>query len=144
MNIEIVGRKSATKNLIKTCILFFEKELKLNASRYNLVVFTDRGMSKREGNRGVVYKLGPKDIGMVIDTALDIEKLIVTVAHEMVHVKQYAKGQITHSKNMKSKFWMGRKIKADYFDRPWEIEAYSREKILANKIFATLEKKRKK
>lgn len=144
MNVEILGRKSAVKSAIHHCILFFIKELKLQNSRYSLIVVTDRGMASRDGYRGAVLKLGPKEIAMQIDTALDTEKLIVTLAHEMVHVKQYAKGQITHGKNVKSKYWMGRPIKADYFDTPWEIEAYSKERILANKIFATFKKKRKK
>lgn len=144
MNVEIIGRKSSVKSAIKHCILFFIKELKLEKSCFNLMVFTDRGMAKREGNRGAVFKLESKTIGMVIDTALDVERLITTLAHEMVHVKQYAKGQITHGKNPKSKYWMGRPVKADYFNTPWEIEAYSKERILANKIFVTLDKKRKK
>jgi hypothetical protein len=144
MNIEILGKKSSVKTAIDYCIRIFIKELKLQNSRYDLIVVTDRGMAKREGNRGVVFKLAPKTIAMTIDTALDVEKLIITLAHEMVHVKQYAKGQITHGKNVKLKYWMGKPIKADYFDTPWEMEAYSKERILANKIFAKLEKKRKK
>jgi hypothetical protein len=144
MNIEILGKKSSVKTAIEHCIRVFIKELKLQNSRYDLIVVTDRGMAKREGNRGSVFKLGPKTIAMMIDSALDVEKLIVTLAHEMVHVKQYAKGQITHGKNVKSKFWMGKLISADYYDTPWEIEAYSKERILANKIFVTLKKKRKK
>lgn len=138
MEITVVGRKSATKAMIEKCLALYSKELKLENSKSSLLVFTDRGMAKREGMRGVVYKLGPKSIGMVLDTALDLERLIITMAHEMIHVKQYARGQITHSKNMKARYWMGKKIKADYYNQPWELEAYSKERILANKVFAIL------
>lgn len=138
MDIIVTARKSPTRALIENCLEFYKRELKLTNSSYSLVVMTDRGMGTKEGMRGVVYKLGPKVIGMVIDTALDMERLIITMAHEMVHVKQYARGQITHSKSMKSKYWMGKRVRADYYDQPWEIEAYSKERVLANKVFAML------
>jgi hypothetical protein len=46
-----------------------------------------------------------------------------TVAHEMVHVKQYAKGELTEQS------WQGKLInpKQEYWDQPWEIEAHGRE-----------------
>jgi hypothetical protein len=139
MEIEIVARASITKTVIQTCVELFKKELKLENSKYSLVILTDRGMSKRDGCRGSVFQVGPKALGMVIDTAMNIENLIITIAHEMVHVKQYARGQITHGKNLKSKFWMGQKIKSQYYDSPWEVEAYSRERVLANKIFQIID-----
>ena len=139
MEIERVARASITKTVIQTCVELFKKELKLENSKYSLVILTDRGMSKRDGCRGSVFQVGPKALGMVIDTAMNIENLIITIAHEMVHVKQYARGQITHGKNLKSKFWMGQKIKSQYYDSPWEVEAYSRERVLANKIFQIID-----
>jgi hypothetical protein len=139
MEIEIAARASLTKTVIETCVELFKKELKLQNSKYSLVILTDRGMSKRDGCRGTVFQVGPKSLGMVIDTAMSIENLIITLAHEMVHVKQYARGQITHGKNLKSKFWMGQRIKSQYYDSPWEIEAYSKERVLANKIFKIID-----
>ena len=139
MEIEIAARASITKHVIETCVVLFKKELKLENSKYSLVILTDRGMSKRDGCRGSVFQVGPKALGMVIDTAMSIENLIITIAHEMVHVKQYARGQIKHGKNLKSKFWMGQKNKSQYYDSPWEIEAYSKERVLANKVFKIID-----
>jgi hypothetical protein len=31
---------------------------------------------------------------------------------------------------------MGQHIRKSYYDQPWEIEAYTKERVLANKIFA--------
>jgi hypothetical protein len=140
MEIEVVARKSASKTLIENCLQIYKKELNLNNSTYGLVVFTERGMSAKEGMRGSVFKLGPTVIGMSIDTALDIERLIIALAHEMVHVKQYARGQITHGKNLNSRFWMGKKFKGHYYDLPWEVEAFSKERVLANKVFQIIDK----
>lgn len=68
----------------------------------------------------------------------DDESIFKTLAHEMVHVKQYAKGElgkdlaVTKGGFQVRTRWMGSpwkpKSKEDgYFDSPWEIEAYGRE-----------------
>jgi hypothetical protein len=140
MDISVIARKSFSKELIQNCLTVYKHELNLQNSKYNLIVFTERGMGSREGYRGSVFKLGPKVIGMVLDTALDQEKLIITMAHEMVHVKQYAKGQMTHTKNGRGRLWKGKKINAEYYDSPWELEAFGKERLLANKVFKIIEK----
>jgi hypothetical protein len=140
MDIQVMARNSISKGLVENCLQFFRNELKLQNSRYSLIVVPQRGMSVRDGIRGSVFKLGPTVIGMNIDTALDTERLIIALAHEMIHVKQYARGQITHGKNLNSKFWMGKKFRGHYYDLPWEVEAFSKERVLANKVFKIIDK----
>ena len=140
MDIQVMARNSISKGLVENCLQFFRNELKLQNSRYSLIVVPERGMSGRDGIRGSVFKLGPTVIGMSIDTALDTERLIIALAHEMIHVKQYARGQITHGKNLTSKFWMGKKFRGHYYDLPWEVEAFSKERVLANKVFKIIDK----
>ena len=139
MDIQVMARNSISKGLVENCLQFFRNELKLQNSRYSLIVVPERGMSGRDGIRGSVFKLGPTVIGMSIDTALDTERLIIALAHEMIHVKQYARGQITHGKNLTSKFWMGKKFRGHYYDLPWEVEAFSKERVLANKVFKIID-----
>jgi len=139
MDIQVMARNSISKGLVENCLQFFRNELKLQNSRYSLIVVPERGMSVRDGIRGSVFKLGPTVIGMNIDTALDTERLIIALAHEMIHVKQYARGQITHGKNLNSKFWMGKKFRGHYYDLPWEVEAFSKERVLANKVFKIID-----
>jgi len=139
MDIQVMARNSISKGLVENCLQFFRNELKLQNSRYSLIVVPERGMSVRDGIRGSVFKLGPTVIGMSIDTALDTERLIIALAHEMIHVKQYARGQITHGKNLNSKFWMGKKFRGHYYDLPWEVEAFSKERVLANKVFKIID-----
>ena len=69
----------------------------------------------------------------------DINEMIKTLGHEMVHVKQHAKNELqggimamTRGGLKLSSKWMGEiwkpKGKEDaYYDSPWEIEAYGRE-----------------
>jgi hypothetical protein len=139
MDIQVMARNSISKGLVENCLQFFRNELKLQNSRYSLIVVPERGMSVRDGIRGSVFKLAPTVIGMNIDTALDTERLIIALAHEMIHVKQYARGQITHGKNLNSKFWMGKKFRGHYYDLPWEVEAFSKERVLANKVFKIID-----
>jgi len=60
------------------------------------------------------------------------------LAHEMVHVKQQAKGE-AKDKFKKDKYvtlWFGEKYDDDtsYWDQPWEIEAYGLENSLVAKF----------
>lgn len=79
------------------------------------------------------------------DKNADIDSIIKTLAHEMVHVKQHAKNELQTGHAVAARGglkiyskWMGEiwkpKGKEDaYFDAPWEIEAYGREVGLYHK-----------
>jgi uncharacterized protein YjaZ len=134
MNIQLNIKNSGTKEFIEMVVKFFEKELKLKNSSWTLDVRTKRGM-RLEGTRGCVTYVGPKYLIMLVDSGLDMERLVLTLAHEMVHVKQYARGQIKHKLGGKTYYWMGRPIRKQYYEQPWEVEAFSKERVLANKIF---------
>lgn len=50
------------------------------------------------------------------------DEIIQTLAHEVVHMRQYAYGYL----NEEMSSWMGEKVNSDkmnYFEQPWEIEA---------------------
>lgn len=69
----------------------------------------------------------------------EINEMIKTLAHEMVHVKQHAKNELQsgimvaargglkmHSK-WKGEIWKPKARQDAYYDSPWEIEAYGME-----------------
>ena len=59
-------------------------------------------------------------------------EILKTLAHELVHVKQYVMGELKNSKHgmvYKKTTYSPENI-FDYFDLPYEIEAYGREKGL--------------
>ena len=61
-----------------------------------------------------------------VSSKLALRKLLETVAHEMVHVKQYARRELHPDADI----WMGKTYnptKTSYWDLPWEIEAHGRE-----------------
>lgn len=75
-----------------------------------------------------------------------IEEMIKTLAHEMVHVKQYAKNELGKELALarggkglrivtrwQGEFWSPKAKEDGYWDAPWEIEAYGREVGLYHK-----------
>jgi len=91
-------------------------------------------------------KYRPRDFKVIIDhhqaeidnydrTRTDTEwghEILKTLAHELVHVKQYVMGELTyrtHGMVWKKVTYAPDNI-IDYFETPFEIEAYGREKGL--------------
>jgi hypothetical protein len=72
-----------------------------------------------------------KRITIEIDAGLSNEKMLTIIAHEMVHVKQYIKKELTESKS-ELQLWKGKKILEDtpYHRCPWELEAYKKQNVL--------------
>jgi hypothetical protein len=142
MQYQIVCRSKGRQSLIDSIVRVLIPELKLTRSRFNLLIRSDRGLSKRDGMRGVVGldPDEPTSIIMLLDSALDSELLISTLCHEMVHVKQFALGQtqIKYRGEKPTFYWMGKKVKAVYWDQPWEQEAWRRERVLASRIYKIL------
>lgn len=76
------------------------------------------------------YSNGIRLFDIVIFKGLSLNTTLLTLAHEMVHLKQFAKKELwDHYESSKSK-WRGKLIdenKINYWDLPYEIEAYGRE-----------------
>ena len=76
----------------------------------------------------------PREFTIRVDSTQTLQDMLSTVAHEMVHVKQYARGELKDfSRTIKMCKWKGKTIDLDtvnYYDHPWEIEAHGREKGL--------------
>jgi hypothetical protein len=67
-------------------------------------------------NYGYACHVDSNDYEVDIKRSLRMRDMLITLAHELVHVKQYVK------KEMPKKLSEG-----DYWDRPYEIEAHGRE-----------------
>ena len=72
----------------------------------------------------------PFDFTIQIDPDQKIQLLLNSIAHELVHVKQWAKGEFYQLQRERSVYkFNGQKFdtkKLDYWDTPWEIEAHGR------------------
>lgn len=139
MEIKTVSRSKVRKVTIELATKFLRKELKLERSKFQLTIYTMSGLRKREGYNGVVAQTGEREITMMVDSRLGEGDLIQCVAHEMVHVKQIAKGQLT-TDIRNNQLWLGQRVNVVYHERPWEQEAFARERLLASRALAFAEK----
>ena len=73
-----------------------------------------------------------KTFELEIRKSLSLYDLVSTICHEMVHVKQYYRKELAENRQ-----WKTRKIAetVDYFDEPWEKEAFRMEEKLAVEAF---------
>ena len=65
----------------------------------------------------------PRDFKITINKNIGSKEIFRTLAHEMVHVKQFALGELATHSNV----WKGKFVDVDYFYQPWEVEAYGLE-----------------
>lgn len=71
----------------------------------------------------------PDEFTIELDTKQSIGLMLNTLAHELVHVKQWAKGEMYELQRTAMYKFNGRTFdsdKMDYWDYPWEIEAHGR------------------
>ena len=65
-----------------------------------------------------------------IDKKQEGDDFITCILHELVHVKQYLKGELKDISALEQR-WKGEShISIDYYDLPWEKEAYHLQEIL--------------
>jgi len=71
----------------------------------------------------------PRQFDIEINRQAKLRRMLETVAHEMVHAKQFAKNELYESSRTNKHKWQGRWLNKEpgYWDSPWEIEAHGRE-----------------
>jgi hypothetical protein len=132
MKINVTTRGAGKRGFITALAHLYVQELRLERSRVTVHISTVSGLLKSTGYRGGCVQISDHEISVAVDSRLDVETMATVLAHEMVHVKQYAKGQL---KVAGSRFqWLGKPFTGSYYDSPWEIEAFSRERLLSNKF----------
>lgn len=139
MHIEVIGHRS--KKL---------KDLMANAIRFYCTLL----MSKRMCNSLEVYVIikkklefnysgfctyvdhykGKRIFEIELAKGFSVRETLCSLAHEVVHLKQFATGELKDTMvTANISEWKGEEIdesKIDYWDLPFEIEAYGREKGL--------------
>lgn len=137
MEIQVYTRNKDKRELISAIAGVYAKELRLHRAKSILSIETVTGLTKSTGMRGGITQLSKHELSIAIDSRLNIETMLTVLAHEMVHAKQYAFGQLRVGEN--GYIWLGKEYDVSYYESPWELEAFGRERILANKIAAMFE-----
>lgn len=129
MEFIVKSRSAKTKKFVEHIMPKLIKQLGLENSRKYVYVDVSKS-GPGGGNEGVTMPLPGLDTYVVSIKPGKLEAMGVTLAHEMVHVKQMARGKLRPVKGFN--IWNGKKYanKTKYLDRPWEIEAFSKQELL--------------
>ena len=116
-----------TKKFIESLLPSMLEQLKLTKSKKFLHIIIDQDLEEL----GTTVPLKGLDTYLVaIKPVKDMAMLGATLAHELTHVAQFAKG--TLQLTPKGKRWKGKYYgrKTPYLDQPWEIQAFAKQEII--------------
>jgi len=122
-----VDGSAKSKRFVESLLPSMLEQLKLTKSKKFLHIVIDKDLEEM----GTTVPLKGIDTYLVVLRPVkDMAVLGATLAHELTHVAQFAKGtlQLTpKGKRWKGKYY-GRKV--PYLDQPWEIQAFAKQEII--------------
>ena len=152
-SIDVTGGTKRQRTLVAECACHYLRRLlgltRTKGTRRNIQLFKEaviqieliKNLSQKEDCKGDCTwsddRDNPREFEIRLDSSMNMAALLMGVAHEIVHVKQYITGEMVDTSRWNICIWQGKKInwgKIDYFDHPWEIEAYGREEGLLEKF----------
>lgn len=122
-----VEGSTKTKRFVESMLPSMLEQLKLTKSKKLLHVIIDPDLE----DLGTTVPLKGMDTYLVVLRPVkDIAVLGATLAHELTHVAQFAKG--TLQLTPRGKLWKGKYYgrKVPYLDQPWEIQAFAKQEIV--------------
>ena len=136
MILHVKGSNNKTRKLVKTAAWWYAEKLmgKRLLRSLEITINLKKNLLDKDGHEGTAIweddNIRPKEFTISLDSTCTIRNILITLAHEMVHVKQWAKGEMYEYAEQdmvrfnKTKFNMAN---IDYWDYPWEIEAFGRQ-----------------
>ena len=139
MLLHITGSTKKNRVLVNSAAWYFAEKLmgKRLLDTLEININLKHNMSEKTGCEGTAIwtfwddlKKTPRDFTLELDSSMSIRNILINLAHEMVHVKQWVKGEMYEYSEpnmvrfMKTKYDMS---DLDYYDYPWEIEAFGRQ-----------------
>ena len=106
MILHVKGSNKAVRRLIETAAWFYAEKLmgKRLMESLEITINLKRGMLEKTGNEATAIweddNVRPKEFTIDIDSGVNLRNLLITLAHEMVHVKQWAKDEMYEYTNM--------------------------------------------
>lgn len=76
----------------------------------------------------------PKSFQIDVQSSKDFKEFLSTIAHEMVHMRQFRTRELKYRENHTNFRGRAYKLSTPYTKQPWETEAYKLEKVLVNKF----------
>jgi hypothetical protein len=126
MEFHVDGSPKA-KRFVESLLPSMIEQLKLTKSKKLLHIILDRDLEEL----GTTMPLNGLDTYLVVlKPVKDMAALGATLAHELTHVAQFAKG--TLQLTPRGKLWKGKYYgrRVPYLDQPWEIQAFAKQEII--------------
>ena len=139
MLLEINGSTKNVRKLVEIAAWNYAERLMGKRLMKTLFIKIDlhRTLLSKDGMEGSCIwdewddlKKTPRDFHIELDSTINIRDILINLAHEMVHVKQWVKGEMYEYANPNEVRWMKTKYDMsdmDYYDYPWEIDAFGRQ-----------------
>lgn len=137
MRIKITGRsRKVHSKVVRSALQWYARDLMPRLStKIDLELHIQDNLVRDEHMDAAVTWLEepvrPRKFIMEVDAGLGLERMLEMLAHEMVHVKQFATGELVDNPGSKTVKWLGKRVSLrdddGYWTLPWEIEAYGRQ-----------------
>lgn len=135
------------RTLAKSAVYFFlDKMCPRLKNKLYIRVIGDKLLTERENIHADCDFLDtdsryPREFKIRICTDTQIDLFLISLMHELIHVKQFARGELIYKGPVYK--WKGKMVdpeRVEYWDQPWEIEAHGREKGLVCQFLTKDEK----
>lgn len=143
MQVEVKGHRSKRfKDFVGRAVEYYAGLLLTKRKANNLYVEITFKKKLDDDSDGYCFDHGKDgkyhDFEIEVAKGKSVRETLMTVAHEMVHLKQFVMGELKDGMvPATTTMWKGRlvnEIKTNYWDLPWEIEAFGREKGLYHRF----------
>jgi len=143
MQVEVIGHRSKRlKHLMASAVEFYCSLLMTKRMCTSLEVYVVMKKKLEHNYSGfcsfVDHYKGKRTFEIELAKGFSVRETLCSLAHEVVHLKQFATRELKDTMiTANVSEWKGEKIdenKIDYWDLPFEIEAYGREKGLYSRF----------
>jgi len=133
--IDVIGGTKKLREEVEDATLFFLKRLLPRIKNIEINITLKRGLKDKEGLYGDCIwedkNHRPRVFAIRMDSSVEHDLIMDTLAHEMVHVKQYARGELVDLvRGAGFSRWKGKMISWKSSQEPWEKEPWKRSKVL--------------
>lgn len=114
---------------VKAILPSIIRQLGLTKSRKSLLV----RIARECDGMGMTVPLAGLDSYVIVIKPMKLKDIGITLAHEMVHVRQMARGILQTVNGVN--YWCGKRYtkRTKYLDMPWEQDAFARQEIIFRK-----------
>lgn len=129
MILELETNSPISESLLDKIFVYACEYLDMPEDAYVILSFDDLGEVSGYCDEEDIEE---RAVRIEINKRLSYKDIAVTVFHEMVHCRQILSGDLVQGYNSK---WKGVEYNGDYYELPWEVEAYKLEEEMVRGFF---------